>query len=88
MRAKTTSTPAYNDGEKFEALHLSLAELALRDDPKTFARKYNDHDFIGYTFEDYQIALSNPITARRIIKVLPQGNEFGRVLHAHKQDKY
>ncbi len=70
-------------------MYLSLAELALREDPKTFARKYNDHDFMEYTFEDYQIVLSNPILARRIIKVLPQGNAFGRVLHVlHKQDTY
>jgi hypothetical protein len=77
-----------HDGAKWQALYMSLAERALRDDPKAFTRKYNDLDFMGYAFEDYQIVLSNPIPAKRIIKVLPQGNEFGRVLRIRKQDAH
>jgi hypothetical protein len=75
------------DPAKWNALYLGLAELALRDDPRLFARKYNDQDFMGYAFEDYQIVLANPIPAKRIIKVLPQGNAFGRVLRIHKKDQ-
>jgi hypothetical protein len=44
----------------------------------------NSLDFMAYTFEDYQIVLSNSIAPNRIIKVLPQGNEFGRVLKQKK----
>ncbi len=76
-----------HDGAKLQALYMGLGERALQDDPKAFTRKYNDLDFMGYTFEDYQIVLSHPIPAKRIIKVLPQGNEFGRVLRIRKQEK-
>jgi hypothetical protein len=76
------------DASQWGALYLDLAARAMRDDPTTFARKYNDLDFMGYTFEDYQIVLSNPIPAKRIIKVLPQGHEFGRVLRIRKKDQY
>ena len=39
---------------------------------------------MSFTFEDYQIVLSNSISSDRILKVLSQGNEFGKVLKQQK----
>jgi len=47
--------------------------------------RLNSIDFMSYTLEDYQIVLSQSITADRIIKIMPQGNEFGRVLRQKKK---
>lgn len=41
-------------------------------------------NFMSYAFEDYQIVLSHSITPDRIIKILPQGDEFGRILKRRK----
>ena len=38
-----------------------------------------------YTFEDYQIVLSQSIHPNRIIKIIPQGDEFGRVKRIKKR---
>lgn len=75
------------DGQQTEKLFLSLAEQALQRNPKAFMDEYNSLDFMQYTFEDYQIVLSHSIPAKRIIKILPQGNEFGRVFRKQKQEK-
>ncbi len=40
-----------------------------------------------HTLEDYQIVLSHSISPERIIKILPQGNEFGKVLRRKKLDR-
>ncbi len=42
---------------------------------------------MNLTLEDYQIVLSNSIPAKRIIKLLPARNEFGKVLRQQKLDK-
>jgi len=62
----------------------SLARQALGTDPALFARRMQSLDAMLYTFEDYQIVLSHAIPANRILKVLPQGNEFGRILRQRK----
>jgi hypothetical protein len=47
--------------------------------------KLNDLDFMTFAFEDYQIVLTNSIPADRIIKLIPQGDEFGRVKRLKKK---
>ncbi|MCF6403064.1 hypothetical protein L3C95_09280 [Chitinophaga filiformis] len=67
--------------EKF----MPLAEAALKDDPGILQEHMRSFGFMGFTFEDYEIILSSAIPANRIIKVIPQGNEFGRVLKQQKK---
>jgi hypothetical protein len=76
------------DWQETETLYLGLAQLALLQNPKAFMEEYNSLDYKQYAFEDYQIVLSHSIPAKRIIKILPQGNEFGRVLRKQKRDNF
>ena len=76
------------DWKEIDKLYKDLSEKAIQSNPKTIIDKLNDLDFMGYTLDDYQIVLSNSISAKRIIKILPQGNEFGRVLRKQKINKY
>lgn len=69
---------------KISELYLSLAEAEIKSHPKVLIEKMNALDFMIFTFEDYEIALSNSIAPNRIIKVIPQGNEFGRILKQKK----
>ncbi|MEI6949255.1 hypothetical protein V9K67_18870 [Paraflavisolibacter sp. H34] len=71
--------------EKQAELFLQLAEQEIRKAPGTITGKLNDLDFMTYTFEDYQIVLSNSIAPGRIIKILPQGDEYGRVRRLKKK---
>lgn len=75
------------DPKKLDELYIRLAETEIEKNPKALMEKMNSADFMAYTFEDYQIVLSNSIPASRIIKVLPQGNEFGRVLKQQKLNR-
>lgn len=68
-------------------LYLKLGEEAIEQNPKLWIEKLNDIGFMTYTFEDYEIILSNSIPAKRIIKVIPLRNEFGRVLKKQKMNK-
>ncbi len=72
------------DWDRARDTYISVAEAEIEKNPKTFIDSMNDLDFMRYTFEDYQIVLSNSIPANRILKILPQGNEFGRVLRQKK----
>lgn len=73
------------DREKETELYLKLAELEIQKSPKTLAEKTADFSFMAFTLEDYQIVLSKSISADRILKVLPQGDEFGRVIRLRKK---
>jgi hypothetical protein len=64
-----------------------VGEETIAGNAKEFIKYYNDLDFMNYTLEDYQIVLSNSIVAKRIISVIPQGNEFGKVLRIQKLEK-
>jgi hypothetical protein len=70
--------------EKINELYLTLAETEIKNHPKVLIEKMNSLNFMSFAFEDYQIVLSNSITSDRIIKVIPQGNEFGRILKRKK----
>jgi len=73
------------DREKETELYLKLPELEIQKSPKVLTEKTRDFNFMAFTLEDYQIVLSNSISADRILKVLPQGDEFGRVLRLKKK---
>ncbi|MCD4819995.1 MAG: hypothetical protein K8S23_15025 [Candidatus Cloacimonetes bacterium] len=67
-----------------EQQFVNLAEKIIQKNPKKFNDKLNSTDFMKYTLEDYQIVLSNSIPAKRIIKIIPQGNEFGKIIRKKK----
>jgi hypothetical protein len=73
------------DHDKQTELYLRLAEQEISKSPKAFADKLNDLNFMTFTFQDYQIVLTNSIPADRIIKLIPQGDEFGRVQRLKKK---
>ena len=73
------------DHEKQTELFLRLAELEIQKSPKALTQKTTDIDFMTFALEDYQIVLTNSISSDRILKVLPQGDEFGRVTRLRKK---
>ena len=75
------SPNGWMDSDKYA----ELGEAAIMGDPKILGEHMNSFDFMGFIFEDYEVALSRSISADRIIKILPQGNEFGRVLKQQKK---
>lgn len=75
------------DYKTADQLYEQLGNEAIQHNPKSFFDYYNDESFMSFALEDYQIVLSNSIPAKRIIKVLPQGNEFGKVLRKQKMNK-
>lgn len=83
--AKKSNLDAIYDHEKQSELFLKLAELEIQKSPKTLTEKTADLDFMTFALEDYQIVLTNSISSDRILKVLPQGNEFGRVTRMRKK---
>lgn len=75
------------DYEKRTALYMRLALMEIEKSPKKMTEKMMDNTFMTYAFEDYQIVLTKSISSNRIMKVLPQGDEFGRrirVLNRYK----
>ncbi len=73
------------DYDKRKELYFSLAEKEIQKSPNLIVDKLNNLDFMTYTLEDYQIVLSNSIPANRIIKIIPQGDEFGKVTRLKKK---
>lgn len=67
-----------NTLEESEAIYLRLAEEQMSTASGSLANLLNDLDFMSSTLYDYQLVLSYSIPAKRIIKVMPQGDEFGR----------
>ena len=75
------------DGEKLWQIYDQLAETEIAKSPKALTDSFNNLGLMTHTLEDYQIVLSHSISPDRIIKILPQGNEFGKVLRRRKLDK-
>jgi len=73
------------DHEKRNELYLKLAEHEINKSPKALADKLNDLDFMTFALEDYQVILTHSIPADRIVKLIPQGDEFGRVQRLKKK---
>ena len=74
-----------NDYKIVDKLYSELADKEMMNNTSTLNERLNSIDFMSYTLDDYQIVLSNSISADRIIKVMPQGNDFGRVLRQQKK---
>jgi hypothetical protein len=74
------------DHERQTELFLKLAEKEIQQSPITMTERLNDLNFMTNAFGDYQIVLSKSIPPERIIKLLPQGAEFGRVIRRRKKD--
>jgi hypothetical protein len=83
-RTNNLDTCVY-DYETLNKLYSELAHKEISNNTTALTEKQNSVDFMSYTLEDYQIVLSQSISADRIIKILPQGNEFGRVLRQKKK---
>ena len=73
------------DYDKRNELYLKLAEQEIAKSPKSIADKLNDLDFMTFALEDYQVVLTNSVPADRIVKLIPQGDEFGRVQRLKKK---
>ncbi|MCL2648571.1 MAG: hypothetical protein FWD61_16460 [Phycisphaerales bacterium] len=73
---------------EWDKFYLGLAEQELKKSPKALIDKLNNLNFMTYTLEDYQVVLTHSIPAARIMKILPQGDEFGRVLRRQKKAKW
>lgn len=73
------------DYDKQTELYLKLAEQELEQSSGSLVNQLADLDFMTLTLEDHQLVLSHSIPAKRIIKVIPQGDEFGRVLRSKKR---
>jgi hypothetical protein len=68
--------------------YLDIGEKALSEKDGVLTNYFNDRDFMQYTLEDYQIVLSHSIPAKRIIRVIPQGNDFAKRLIMLKFDRH
>lgn len=71
--------------------HEEIDELSVRllkaDSTISLNRDLQSFDLRSFAFDDHQIVLSHSISSKRIIKVLPQGNEHGRILKRYKQHR-
>lgn len=83
-RANNLDNEIY-DYEIIDKLYSELADKEIMSNASALTDRRNSIDFMSYTLYDYQIVLSNSISPDRIIKVMPQGNEFGRVLRQKKK---
>lgn len=72
------------DWEEREKLYLKLATENIEREPKNLL---DDKNLLSFTLEDYQIVLSNSILSKRIMKIIPQGNEYGKILRQEKKHK-
>ena len=75
------------DYKKVNELYERLVEIELKKSPDILAKTMNDLDLMAFTFEDYQIVLSNSISPDRIIKLIPQGDQFGKITRLRKKSR-
>ncbi|MBL7706054.1 MAG: hypothetical protein JNM21_10970 [Taibaiella sp.] len=73
------------DADQQDALYLKLAEQELEQSSGSITPLLNNLDFMTLVIQDHQLVLSHSIPAKRIIKVMPQGDEFGRVHRLNKR---
>jgi predicted MPP superfamily phosphohydrolase len=73
------------DYKKRTELYMRLALIEIEQTPKTLSEKMVDNDFMTFALEDYQIVLTKSISSKRILKILPQGDEFGRIIRQKKK---
>ncbi|BBH19131.1 hypothetical protein Back11_04760 [Paenibacillus baekrokdamisoli] len=79
----------WNTAESFNHFddYLERGRAEMRENPKKYKESLTDAAFMEYILEDYQIVLTNRITADRIIRVIPPMEEFGRILYKNKKQK-
>ncbi|NBD25409.1 hypothetical protein GT019_16120 [Paenibacillus sp. T1] len=78
----------WNTGEWRHDLDcLAIGREELQKRPGLYKETLTDAALMEYILEDNQIVLSQSIAANRIIRVIPPGEEFGRVLYKNKKEK-
>lgn len=91
MGAQVATSRQYDEPaliwQERDELYFSFADELLIHNSKAEKDFKNSVDFMNYTFEDYQLVLSNSIPANRIIKVVSDKNEFGKILKKDKMYK-
>lgn len=63
---------------------VNFGEMVVKNNPSLWHEVVSDSGFLGYIFEDLQIVISQPISAKRIVKIIPQNHEFGRTTRQNK----
>ncbi|MEM6803366.1 MAG: hypothetical protein AAF696_18305 [Bacteroidota bacterium] len=76
------------DPEEFRGICIKEAEHALRKNPRSLNEILSTTDAMLESMSDFQIVLSHSIPPKRILRVIPQGNEFGKVLRKKKKEKW
>lgn len=66
--------------------NIQVANSKIDSGIVTHAELRNDLDFMKYAFTDYQIVLSNSIAPNRIMKIISDRNEYGKILHKNKKN--
>lgn len=78
------------DTHIFENIKI-VYEALLQNNKQSYIKHFNECmkscDFMEYTFEDYQIVLSSSVPASRIIKIIPQHRDFGKIIRLKKKIK-
>lgn len=64
---------------------LKLGKETAVQNPRKLAAFQNSCSFMEFTLEDFQIVLSRSVSADRIIKVIPQGDEYGKIVKRKKK---
>jgi hypothetical protein len=73
------------DCEMIDKLYLELADKEIMNETSSLNEKINSIENMRSTLYDFQIVLSNSISAERILKVLPLANESGKVSKQKKK---
>jgi len=68
-------------------MYLEIAKIEIENNPDLLNESSNDAGFLNETFSDWQIILSRAINPNRIIKVVSDRDEYGKVLYKQKKNK-
>lgn len=60
----------------------------IKKRPEAYQEVLTDARFMEYILEDLQIVLDQSIPAKRIIKVIPPSEQFGRIMYKEKKSRY
>jgi hypothetical protein len=66
-------------------MYLEMAKAEIENNPVLFNESSNSDEFLEKTFSDWQIILTRAISPNRIIKIVSDRNEYGRVLYKQKK---
>jgi hypothetical protein len=68
-------------------MYLEIAKAEVENNPDLFTESSNNTGFLEKTFSDWQIILSRTVSPNRILKVVSDRNEYGKVLYKQKKRK-